>query len=691
MGDSVWNDFLDETIEERYELVAERVEEISKEALVPELYKGYFTEAAVYLKKTMELCQMAKDGTLQQRSLETCKADQEQLYHHMLPAYYEESYANPAYAVAIFGEKEGELLSFLRAELDVAITYAFEGKLAELTLLLELFVQVYNCFEEEDVQEAKQTIYWYFHDYSEVFVENQIREMIDPVDSLYKNIIMKADLSELSYLYQYGFYIGKNELGIAEFLNQLSEEEIQSMADTYTEGYRIGFEITGKDIKKKKTVQIHYQIGFERMIRAAIQNFEKIGLQATISREPSSSFNNRGGSKRGAYATSVNRQYDFDHKEDKAFYFDKAFVERRLEVLRTVFEQHKIQAAEHGGPAVLEVFGEEPFSPEKKDAAIHYHDRQQELVVYNASMSGQITNEYIKGEERSFTIIAYPIPEIGDKFKEIFAETVVINTLDYAKYQKMQQCIIDVLDTGTKVHITGRGGNRTDLTVALHPLTDPDKQTIFENCVADVNIPVGEVFTSPVLQKTEGKLHVTQVYLGEFLFKNLELDFENGRITAYSCTNFDSEDENHKYIEDNILFHHKTLPMGEFAIGTNTTAYRMARKYQIADKLPILIAEKTGPHFAVGDTCYTYDEDNMTYNPDGKAIIARDNEISIRRKEDISKAYFNCHTDITIPYDELGAITVVRADGTTTDIIRNGRFVVPGTEPLNEPLDAMEP
>ena len=55
------------------------------------------------------------------------------------------------------------------------------------------------------------------------------------------------------------------------------------------------------------------------------------------------------------------------------------------------------------------------------------------LVVYNASMSGQITNEYIKGEERSFTIIAYPIPEIGDQFKEIFAETVVINTLDYAK------------------------------------------------------------------------------------------------------------------------------------------------------------------------------------------------------------------------------------------------------------------
>ena len=44
------------------------------------------------------------------------------------------------------------------------------------------------------------------------------------------------------------------------------------------------------------------------------------------------------------------------------------------------------------------------------------------------------------------------------------------------------------------------------------------------------------------------------------------------------------------------------------------------------------------------------------YNPDGKEIIARDNEVSILRKEDEGKAYFHCHTDITIPYDELGLI-----------------------------------
>ena len=67
-------------------------------------------------------------------------------------------------------------------------------------------------------------------------------------------------------------------------------------------------------------------------------------------------------------------------------------------------------------------------------------------------------------------------------------------------------------------------------------------------------------------------------------------------------------------------------------------------------------------------------------------IIARDNEKSLLRKEDMSKAYFNCHTDITIPYDELGAITVIRPDGSTADIIRDGLFRVEGAEELNEPL-----
>ena len=663
---------------ERLELVMERIAEISEEegAGAGELYRGYFLEMAELLLVLYKLAEASMTGSLAHISTPEGKRINRRLYLD-IQEDYGDSYANPSYAVSHMGWEYAPLLCALDAKLHSIYSSCMEGNIRYLCIYAELFVEIYNCFEDAESlseREVKQCMYSFMHDYTELFNEEAICRMINPSYDYFTQLVMEADLDEPAYLYRYGLYIGKDELQSAQYLRSLSGEQIQAMADTFTEGYRIGFQTTGKDLSIKSVALINYPAGFERMVRAAVKNFEKMGLKSILK----------------PYSISLNKQYTYDHKEDRGLWLDKAFVERGLEVDRTVWEKNKEQAPEYAGPAVIEIFGTKPFSPQQKEEHVTYTDRQRQIDVYERSEKSQLINRYIHGEERSFTIIAYPVPSIGEQYEDIFAETVRINTLDYALYQKMQQKLIDVLDTADRVHIKGCYGNRTDLYVKIHPLSDPAKETAFENCVADVNIPVGEVFTSPVLQGTEGKLHVTQVYLGEFLFKNLELDFKDGRITAYSCTNFDSEEENRKYIEDNILYHHKTLPMGEFAIGTNTTAYCMARRYQIADKLPILIAEKTGPHFAVGDTCYTYDEDNMTYNPDGKAIIARENEISALRKQDMAKAYFNCHTDITIPYDELGVITAVRADGTTADIIRDGRFVVPGTEALNEPLDEME-
>ena len=92
-------------------------------------------------------------------------------------------------------------------------------------------------------------------------------------------------------------------------------------------------------------------------------------------------------------------------------------------------------------------------------------------------------------------------------------------------YVGLQQKMIDVLDQADRVHITGKGANKTDLYVNIWKLRNPEGETAFENCVADVNIPVGEVFTSPVLEGTNGKLHVGQVYLNGLNYKNLEIDF----------------------------------------------------------------------------------------------------------------------------------------------------------------------
>ena len=555
--------------------------------------------------------------------------------------------------------------------------------------MFELFIEVYNQFEEENEPEyehVRQTIYWYASDYCDVFLADRIKEQIDPEDNFAADLIMNSDFNDVRYLYYYGEYVSENEKRTAMHLNELPLETIQKMADVYTEGYRIGFVNTGKNLSKKATVNIRYTLGFERVIRIAIENFREMGLKPTIYRAGVSVLTKRQHLKIGYYGGIANKQYEYDHKDDQALILDRQFMERKLEVMRTTYEQYKDLARRHAGPACMETFGEEPFTPVSKSEAVKLNDKQKEISLEYDSKSSQIVNSYIPGDERSFTIVAYPVPEIGDQYEEIFDEIIKINTLDAKVYEKVQQTIIDALDQGTSVHILGNNGNHTDLRVQLYKLKDPKKETIFENCVADVNIPVGEVFTSPVLEGTNGVLHVSQVYLNELLYKDLEVTFSNGMVADYSCKNFEHELENKEYFLDNVLYRHPTLPLGEFAIGTNTTAYVAAKKYNIADKMPILIAEKMGPHFAVGDTCYSWAEDIKVYNPNGKEIVARDNSVSIQRKEDVSAAYFHCHTDITIPYEELKSITVECADGKEIEIIRDGIFVLPGTEILNEPL-----
>ncbi len=675
-------------MEERFLLAAGRTEEILNENAVGEEYAAYFKRCAGFILQIKETYEWIAGGGLDEAELSVLQKRNREIYEDILPSNYARSFGNPDYAQETLKEY-GQILSFLYAQIREMIPYAYEQKKEPMVIRMELFLEVYQAFvcafeekgEAPGLKEVQQIVYWFMSDYSEAMTEETIEKQIDPSKDFARKIIMESDLNDLRYLYRFGEYITENELKTARYLLSLPEETIRLMADTYTEGYRIGFEVTNKDISKKKTVAVRYALGFERMIRQAVLGFEKIGLKASIYRSAS------GVHRNGYFGAIPNKQYDFDHKDDAALYMDKMYVNRRLEVLRAGYEARKEMAAVFGGPAVLETFGETPFAPKFKETACKLSEKQQKLSVEFASQAGSIVNEYIKGEERSFTIIAFPTPEVGENYEEIFDEIIRINTLDYKLYQTIQQKIIDCLDQADYVMVEGMGENRTNLRVALHELKNPSQESNFENCVSDVNIPVGEVFTSPVLKGTSGVLHVSRVFLNELEYRDLEITLQDGCVTEYTCANFDSEEENKKYIKDNILFHHDTLPLGEFAIGTNTTAYVAAKRFGIGDKLPILIAEKMGPHFALGDTCYSHAEDVKVYNPDGKELIARDNEISALREEDSSKAYFNCHTDITIPYDELGLLAAVTKEGKEFPIIENGRFVLAGCEELNKPFE----
>lgn len=701
----------------RLELSRERIREIPSEAVnaVFGEYSPYFIYEAQSIQGYLDEYDFLHSEAAEGANLAVWKIHNLALYEDILPENYARSWCNPAYAAKKLGEEYGPILSAIAAELRSIIPLVYEDRMDLVLPRIELFLELYTAFAVAKRQAGENTkesgaepcippyravqkiLSDYVTDLAEDEADYDIASKLTDESRLADEIITESDLTDLRYLYRFGEYISESEIRTAEHMNRLSEEDIARMADTYTEGYRIGFEVTGKDLSSKTYVGIIYHLGFERMIRRAVSNFEALGKTCVFYREIETLSRLRGSGRAGYGGAEPNPQFRYDHREDLALVLDDEMNTRRIEALESAYKSHDAKTRLFAGPAVIETFGEEPFTPLRTAAQPGFDKAQTRLVTRYRQKASFLYNEHVVGRNRSFTVISFPMPEIAktqEEYEKIFDAVIDINTLDYQKYQRIQQILINTLDRADRLHIVGAGNNRTDLTVNLWKLTDPSRQTIFENCVADVNIPVGEVFTSPVLEGTNGSLHVSGVYLEGLLFRDLELTFKDGRIQNYSCANFEGEEDAEKkgreYIEENILFHHETLPMGECAIGTNTTAYAVGRKYGISGKLPILIAEKTGPHFAVGDTCYSNEEDNVVYNPDGKEIVAKENDYSLRRDKDPEHAYFGCHTDITIPYEELGVIETIEKDGQRSDIIRNGRFVLPGTEELNAPLDELQ-
>ncbi len=649
-----------------------KLSQIKANPQVKDLYKDYFTKACEYILTLKEFYDLRNGESYSSLTLEELKAWNDRLNGPLFPENYETSYANPEYAVKQFGDM-GQIMGYIYHHISGRVVACSMGRFYTVTEAAEYLLNVYDIFAAG--KESDEALRAFVKDDAKASVSFaksvQIAQSVDPTFDTIRNIIKTADFSDCRYLYAFGKNITDNEIRTAKFINSLSDAEIQSMADTFTNGFLVGYAKLGVDIHKKTGVAYYHVIGFERMARCVIQNMEKEGLNVCCYYMDSS---------------EPNRQYDYDYKDEMAFVLDEEYVELSIKAQKDAYEAVKAEANGFAGPLALEIFGRKDFDPVNKKESPSYTDEQNKLMVKLMNENAAIRIQYIFPEERSFSIISYPVPEISDKFEEIFAATVKVNTLDYKTYEDIQQKLIDALDQGDHVVVKGLGANKTNLTIKTYELTDPSKQSAFENCVADVNIPVGEVFTSPVLKGTNGILNVGKVYLGGMLVKDLIIELSDGMITKCTCSNFDDEEAVKKYLDDIIMFHHDTLPIGEFAIGTNTTAYKMGIDYDIQDKLDVLIAEKTGPHFAMGDTCYSRSEDIKVYNPDGKEIIARDNEVSLNRKTDASKAYFNCHTDITIPYNELDTIDVVKKDGSIIRLIDKGRFVLPGTEELNKPL-----
>ena len=366
----------------RYDLSIERIQSILNEDTVDIVFRDYFQKVAEFILKIDKIRKRLECD--EETSLEELQQENYDIYSDIIGDNYEESYANPAYAVAELGEEIGKLLCFLYAEIRSEIPHVYERRLETLTICNELFIEVYNCFEEKplpDYKELRNIIYWYASDYCDVYVTERIHMQVNPAWDFAKKIIMQSDLKDLRYLYQYGEYISEQEILAAESLNALTEEEVQEMVS----------EIETFD---KKIVEIRYQIGNERIVKAIIQNLKDKGHESVVYRAAVNAVTKNGLEKMGYYGSCPNDQYEIDHQMDQGLFLNKKYIERKRDVMKNAYEANKELAAQYAGSIVIEPFAENKKGDTCKLEAISLSERQKQLTMLFEDKSGELVSGY---------------------------------------------------------------------------------------------------------------------------------------------------------------------------------------------------------------------------------------------------------------------------------------------------------
>ena len=366
---------------ERIELSIGRIAEIPAENLVPQPFRDYFERVARFLLS------VKKD------------ADNRKLYEDILPDHYSLSYADPDYAVTKLGPLFGPILSAIYAELRGVIPCVFEGDESGTATFYELFLEVYGNFTGEELpkpETIRNVFKSYCEDYLPDFMAERVRGRVDPSRNFAVQIIMNADLSRTDYLYEFGEYVSEDTLASAEYYNSLPEKTVRNMAHTFAGEFRHGLIRMGIDLSQKRTVGIVYDLGIERMVRCAVEEFAGMGLSPTIVRAPCRLVSRSLNRKNGNTGALPNMQFDYDHRNDLGLFLDDEYVSKHLRAMQEAYEGVKDLARVFAGTAVIETFGEAVFVPGKCEHAVMLSRYQQEKLSYMRNEGVKIANRYIR-------------------------------------------------------------------------------------------------------------------------------------------------------------------------------------------------------------------------------------------------------------------------------------------------------
>ena len=258
---------------ERFCLVRDRIMEIDDEASVPEPYRSWFAGQAGRLAMMSDIMERESggEGVPSGMTAERYREENQAIYR-TFPLGREVSSLRRA------------LLS-LENEITRAIPCAYEGRLYELTLVLELFVQIYGLFQGEEPPRAswpEAALASHDFDYCPERTENRLRESLTAQEGRALRLARESTEGGRTFLYRYGVRVTEADEALADVIQGLSEPEAEEMARKYVQGFISASPLDGENAgggrEEGGTVALSYPIGAARIAGLSLPHFVKNGL-----------------------------------------------------------------------------------------------------------------------------------------------------------------------------------------------------------------------------------------------------------------------------------------------------------------------------------------------------------------------------------------------------------------------------
>jgi len=195
------------------------------------------------------------------------------------------------------------------------------------------------------------------------------------------------------------------------------------------------------------------------------------------------------------------------------------------------------------------------------DGSYNEYEFSEPVILEKSKLSRKINKELndMITQHRKWVLLEWPTPLAAHKAckpTEVYRDFVMdVCNVDYKAMYEACIPLKELMERTDKVHIVGNG---TDLTFSI-------KDIPAVICAGECNIPDGEVFTAPVKNSVNGVIqyNTDSPYDGK-IYKNIRLEFKDGKIVNATCENGDNESLNKIFDSDE-----GSRYVGEFALGLN--------------------------------------------------------------------------------------------------------------------------